>query len=483
MDNAQVAPTGLVFISARSTDYPYAEQVYRLLVSAGVPTFFSQVSLPELGSSDYRKQIDRTLDEAEHMIVITSSVENVLSSWVEAEWGFFVNEKRSARKKGNLVTMVVGGLKPSSLPPSLRYYEVIPYDPEALDKVLRYVKRTDQATQLRGAESTADTRAEPASDFREIATFGEPPGLRVIEICGRFLAAGGLDGAVRLWDLETRSRRFMLASDIYRRARHEGLVTALAFSPDGSHLASGHIDGAVHVWDMKDKRELGIILKHKASVGGIAFSPDGSTLVTGGKDKDLIFWEVATIGSGQTRLAVHRKPAPVLSLTYARDGRWLLTSLADAQASRYLLQVEEVSQSRPVIATLRLTHPLLVLAVSPDGRLLAGGTQNGDVQVFDLAWLAGELSEGRNPKNLHALKILLGHQKPVSSIAFFPTGKQIVTAAAEHNAIVWDVASGETIATLRGGPGESYVSVAVLEAGYRIAGGLTNGRIRLWEAI
>jgi len=114
---------------------------------------------------------------------------------------------------------------------------------------------------------------------------------------------------------------------------------------------------------------------------------------------------------------------------------------------------------------------------------LVGGTQNGDVQVFDLEWLANELSEGRNPKNLRALKILLGHQKPVSSIAFFPTGKQIVTAAAEHNAIVWDVASGETIATLRGGPGESYVSVAVLDAGYRIAGGLTNGHIRLWEAI
>ncbi|MEK6287724.1 MAG: TIR domain-containing protein [Acidobacteriota bacterium] len=131
--------TPLIFISARSTDYQYAEEIYRFLKSHGLRMFFSQESLPELASSDYRKQIDDALDSAQHMIVVTSSKANVTSSWVEAEWGLFINEKRSGRKVGNLITVVAGGLGPSDLPASLRYYEVIPFQRDAFQKILRYV--------------------------------------------------------------------------------------------------------------------------------------------------------------------------------------------------------------------------------------------------------------------------------------------------------------------------------------------------------
>ena len=128
-----------VFISARKADYKYAALVYRFLKSRGVSTFFSEESLPQLGSSDYRREIDRALDNAEHMIVVTSSLENVQSPWVEAEWGLFINEKRSGRKPGNIVTLAVGSLEPSDLPPSLRYYEVIAFDPEQFPRLCQYV--------------------------------------------------------------------------------------------------------------------------------------------------------------------------------------------------------------------------------------------------------------------------------------------------------------------------------------------------------
>ena len=69
---------------------------------------------------------------------MTSSRDNVESSWVEAEWGFFVNEKRSGRKDGNLLTLVVGSLGAADLPPSLRNYEVVPYGD--FERVLNYVR-------------------------------------------------------------------------------------------------------------------------------------------------------------------------------------------------------------------------------------------------------------------------------------------------------------------------------------------------------
>jgi hypothetical protein len=131
----------LVFISAKSEDYPLARRYHDYLAAQGVRVFLSSESLPELGTADYRAAIDQALDEANHMIVVTSSPQHVKSPWVEAEWGLFVNEKRSGRKPGNLLTVVSGKMQIEDLPASLRYYEVVCDGLDSFEKVLRYVNR------------------------------------------------------------------------------------------------------------------------------------------------------------------------------------------------------------------------------------------------------------------------------------------------------------------------------------------------------
>lgn len=131
-----------VFISAKSADYGHARKVYHFLRDRGIAAFMSEESLPQLGNSDYREAIDEALDQAQHMIVVTSSAANARAPWVKAEWGLFVNEKRSGRKTGNLVTFVIGDMSPGDLPASLRYYEVISlHDDGSLEKVLPYVRQ------------------------------------------------------------------------------------------------------------------------------------------------------------------------------------------------------------------------------------------------------------------------------------------------------------------------------------------------------
>ena len=129
-----------VFISKKSEDYPYAKRVYDQLLGEGINTFLSEESLPEIGSAEYMKAIDDALEQADHLIVVGSKPEYLLSGWVEAEWRVFINEKRSGRKTGNIISVVTKDLTPEMLPMSLRYYEVVPLTEEGLGRLLKYVK-------------------------------------------------------------------------------------------------------------------------------------------------------------------------------------------------------------------------------------------------------------------------------------------------------------------------------------------------------
>ena len=128
-----------VFISFKSADKELAEELYHFLEAKGLSVFLSSETLPQLGSSDYRKAIDKALDECKHMIVVCSKVEYLHSSWVEAEWGFYIGEKRAGRKKGNILTVVTSGIEIKDLPASLRYYQVIFFDKDNFDQIAAYV--------------------------------------------------------------------------------------------------------------------------------------------------------------------------------------------------------------------------------------------------------------------------------------------------------------------------------------------------------
>jgi hypothetical protein len=139
-DPARPAWYGLrVFICAKSEDYTEAGMLYEFFSARGIRAFFSPRSLPKLGAADFRRQIDDALESAVHLVVVTSSAANVRSKWVEAEWSMFLNEMRSGRKSGNVVTLLCGDCRAEDLPLSLRSQEALPFCPEAFEKLLSYV--------------------------------------------------------------------------------------------------------------------------------------------------------------------------------------------------------------------------------------------------------------------------------------------------------------------------------------------------------
>lgn len=108
------------------------------------------------------------------------------------------------------------------------------------------------------------------------------------------LAAAATAGTIRVWEVAA-DREPKLARVF---ANPSGLVSALAFSPDGKHLASGGSDGAVRVWGISNSTVPVVLPGHTDQVVAVHFvqvpatrgAVAGLRLVTFGQDRMIRIW-------------------------------------------------------------------------------------------------------------------------------------------------------------------------------------------------
>lgn len=72
---------------------------------------------------------------------------------------------------------------------------------------------------------------------------------------------------------------------------HTGMVTSVAFSPDGRTLASGADDATVRFWQVSDGSLVRTLKGHRYWVGSVTFSP-GDTLLAAGSFPTVRLWNV-----------------------------------------------------------------------------------------------------------------------------------------------------------------------------------------------
>jgi serine/threonine protein kinase/WD40 repeat protein len=77
-----------------------------------------------------------------------------------------------------------------------------------------------------------------------------------------------------------------------------------ALSPDGQWVASGGQDGLIRLWDVATGRELAHWEGHEAGVTVLTFHPDGKTLISGSKDGTLKLWNLPYIHKELTDLGL-----------------------------------------------------------------------------------------------------------------------------------------------------------------------------------
>jgi cytochrome c len=244
---------------------------------------------------------------------------------------------------------------------------------------------------------------------------------------GRMVTAGA-DGRIAIWTTGRQGPDQVLEG-------HRAPVVALAVSPDGSMLASASWDQTVRLWSLADGTQR-VLEGHSQNVNGVAFTLDGKSVVSVGYDLTLRIWRLP---EGAPEIVT--LPSPLNAVAVMPDGE-IATGAADGKLRMFS---SEGIANGEVQAT---STPIVSLAKSTDGKLVAAAGIGGTVSIIDC-------------KTRSMLRVLGGSGQPVWAVAFLPDGQTLLTGGADGKIRRWNVRTGGAMGSgLLGGPADPLAAYA-----------------------
>lgn len=143
----------------------------------------------------------------------------------------------------------------------------------------------------------------------------------------KIFVTGSDDSTVRLWDMRVKRCVQVLRDPLP--------VCAVAFADAGDQVYSGGLDNAVKVWDLRKDDEPSLQLKgHSDTVTGLRLSPDGSHLLSNSMDNTLREWDVRPYAPPNRCTKVftghlHNFEKNLLRCDYSPDGSQVTCGSAD----------------------------------------------------------------------------------------------------------------------------------------------------------
>ncbi len=202
---------------------------------------------------------------------------------------------------------------------------------------------------------------------------------------GRLLAASNYDGTVTLWNWSNRQVITVLEPETgsHTGDRLDGRFSSLTFSPDEAYLAAGSHDDFITLWslDPEDEYERLTTIDTGNGVDTVAFSPDGELLASG----NFRGVEIRSIRTRRGRLQIKdyselEVGKRINTLAFLPDGLSLFTG--DNVEHVGLWDIEEEEPLAVVPGDQQHGHPVLQVAISPSGDLLASASTNGVIKFW-----------------------------------------------------------------------------------------------------
>jgi WD40 repeat protein len=203
----------------------------------------------------------------------------------------------------------------------------------------------------------------------------------------------------------------------------------------------------------------------------LAFSPtDIRLLAAPSAPQDIQIWDLSTRRAVRTLIG-HK--GRVLRLAFSPNGRLLASGSEDNTVKVW--DMRDAPERGP-LCTYRHSGRVHGLVFSPDGRYLASTGGDNEVKV----WETEKLREGQIERPLRDFE---GHfiQKRLVNVAFSPDSQLLAWGGKENTVKVWDVTTNQEVHNLRDRHTEPVFSVAFSPDGRRLASKSWDGLVIVWD--
>jgi WD40 repeat protein/beta-lactamase regulating signal transducer with metallopeptidase domain len=251
---------------------------------------------------------------------------------------------------------------------------------------------------------------------------------------GKLIATASFDRTVKVWDAATGKEKYTFTG-------HTNWVYAVAFSPDSRLLASSSYDKTARVWDVETGKQKSVLNGHKGGVRAIAFSHNGKMLATGSSDTTIKLWDLE---QGKEIRTIKGHTAAIRALVFGTGDKLVYSASEDQSALGW-----DVETGKEVKGILKLPNQMVSsLSLSPGGTLLAVGSFDNVVRVFDT-------STGQTRVTLQ------NHTDAVTCVAISPDGRHLASGSNDKNVNLWraSLPSATAAATMLGHQGQIWFAV------------------------
>jgi WD40 repeat protein len=254
-----------------------------------------------------------------------------------------------------------------------------------------------------------------------------------LDKAGERLASGSADLTAIVWNINT-------GQELFTRKGHMDTVRGVAFSRDGARLLSASADRTVKVWSAAGRQEYRALHGHELHVTDLAFSPDNALLASASEDGTVRLWDAAT-GKPRESLTGHEEPARCVAFAKSKNETWDVVSGSDDGTVRFW-SIETAKEAFRFDVPQQQIHALALAADA--AHLAVAGVSDGDFQA-PAAITLWDIERKRVIRTF-----IGGHAGRITTLAFSPDGKRLVSASADARAAlkIWNVADGSEIVSI-----------------------------------